>query len=105
MTTRFGTLVQNVAPIDAWSLVHIATGYGLALLQLRPSAVWVGNIAFEVLENLVESTPGNVFGTNRPESLANVVTDVALTMGTYYVTRHLINIGALPGFDVPAKSA
>jgi len=81
--------VVNADALDRWSLVHLMNGLGLGLLGLRPVLALGGAVVYEVGEYAHEWPRGSVlFGSKQAETLANVVTDLALYSGGYFVGRN-----------------
>jgi len=68
---------QNVAVIDPWTAVHLATGLAAGLMGFSYSNAMLAAIAFEAVENL---TPMDIkiFKASKPESGLNIVADVAV---------------------------
>lgn len=84
----------NVSPFDAWTLVHIGWGGIAGALGMNPWAFMAITGAYEVLEYAHEHPHGSrIFGSKRPESAANLVTDVGVAAVAYGLARHLRNRG------------
>jgi len=71
---------QNLAAVDPWTLVHFSTGLALGLMDVRRDRSVAASIGYEVVEQFVERQPWGreIFETQRPESVANAVVDVAV---------------------------
>jgi hypothetical protein len=78
----------NETPFDAWSLVHIASGYILGVLAVPLPQTLAGLVAFELLEWTLEHPSGSrMLGTKRPESQINVATDIGVALVAYGLAR------------------
>lgn len=76
--------MTNQSLIDKWTLGHILIGYGLGKKQISFPVVIGVAILYEIIEQKIESGP-NPFGTKQPESLKNVIADLAIMSLAYYV--------------------
>jgi len=77
----------NASPFDAWSGIHVTAGVILAALRVTPAGVVILNIAYEVLEQVIEREKPNLFGSRGPETVTNMATDIAITMLAYLAAR------------------
>lgn len=70
---------QNQAALDPWTAVHLGAGLALGLMGFRRRTVTMLSACYEVAEQIFERTsPGKtLFNTSGPESLANVLCDLA----------------------------
>ena len=76
----------NAAPVDRWSAVHAATGLTAGAVGL--SAPWAIGLAvlYEVVEYAHEWPRGSkLFGSKRPESFPNVLADLAIYAGGWWL--------------------
>jgi hypothetical protein len=81
---------SNVAPLDGWTLVHVAWGGIAGGLGMNPWAFLAATAAYEVLEFVHESPSGStIFGSKRPESPANMLMDVGVAAVAYGLARHI----------------
>lgn len=79
-------MTTNVSPLDAWSLAHVGAGLGLGLIGVSRRWAVGAALAYEVIEYAHEYPKGSeLFGTKRPESIVNAVTDVAVFWLGYVV--------------------
>lgn len=79
---------MNQAPIDRWTTAHVVTGLGAGAVGL--SFPWAMGLAaaYEVVEYAHEWPKGSVlFGSKRPESIANVATDLAVFAAGWWIGR------------------
>lgn len=67
--------MTNVSPIDKWTPVHVVTGALAQSFGMRPMPFLVLSIGYELIEFRLEQKP-NIFGSTRPESTVNAVTDI-----------------------------
>jgi hypothetical protein len=80
----------NANAFDPWSYVHAFSGVLFGACGV--SAPWSFGTAavYEIIEYAHEWPKGSVlFGSKRPESLLNIVTDMALFAGGWYVGTRL----------------
>lgn len=76
--------MQNVSPLDAWTVTHVATGYTAAKLGLSLGWYFGLSVAYELIEHQMETPDGSkIFGTKRPESLINVLADLGSGVAGY----------------------
>lgn len=81
---------SNVSPVDAWTIVHACWGGIAGALGANPWAFLAVTGAYEILEYAHEHPRGSrVFGSKRPESAANLVTDVGVAAVAYGLARYL----------------
>jgi len=80
---------QGQAAVDPWTLVHLAAGLSLGLLNAGPKATAGLVLGFEVIEQgLQRSEAGKaVFAEGGPESLPNVGVDLAVTALGWWLGR------------------
>lgn len=79
---------MNQTPVDGWTAVHVATGTAAGAVGL--SFPWAMGLAaaYEVVEYAHEWPKGSVlFGSKRPESIANVATDLAVFAAGWWLGR------------------
>lgn len=71
---------QNIAAIDPWTLVHFSAGLALGLMDMPRERSVAASIGYEAVEQFVERQRWGqeLFESQRPESLANAVVDVAV---------------------------
>lgn len=71
---------QNRAALDPWTVVHFASGLAAGLVRAPLSTAMGAAVGYEVIEQFAERRPWgrDIFHTTEPESLANVVADVAV---------------------------
>lgn len=82
--------VTNSAILDEWTPVHVMSGVLTGLTGLGPALAAGGAVAYEVLEFAHEWPKGSVlFGSKRPESLGNVLSDLVVFAAGYAVGRKL----------------
>lgn len=77
---------MNADALDRWSYVHTGSGVLMGLLGIP--AGWTLAIAslYEVAEYAHEYPSGSlIFGSKRPESFANIATDMLLLMGGWWL--------------------
>lgn len=87
----------NKAPIDQWTLGHIAVGAGMALLRI-PAPVAVGfAIFFEMIEDQLKQRMPQVFPNASKDTKANALVDALASAGGYFVTAELIKKGKKNG--------
>ena len=75
---------QNRAALDPWTVVHLATGMALGLMNLPLGRCLAAALAYEVAEQYAERRDWaqGLFETEGPESLPNAVVDmVAFAVG------------------------
>ena len=82
MTSR-----KQTAWVDKWTAVHVGTGVlaggvGLPLWIYVPAS-----LAYEVMEQYLESNPKNIFAASGPEVIPNVVVDVLTGLAGYAAGR------------------
>lgn len=74
----------NRSLVDGWTAVH----FGAGLLAARagvPLGRWVGlMVLYELVEQAVEASPQNPFGTHGPESSGNVLGDLLAGVAGYF---------------------
>lgn len=78
-------------PIDNWTLVHILSGAGLAILGTRPMTAASLLLAFELFECQIraKSTPTGT-GLFEHESDGNVAMDLLTGMAGYFAARRFM---------------
>lgn len=78
---------QNRAAIDPWTVVHFAAGLALGLTRAPASWVAGAAVAYEVVEQVVERQEWgeDLFNVAGPESPANMVVDLAVLAGGYWL--------------------
>lgn len=65
--------------VDAWTPVHVLSGVCFGLLGVPPVYAAVAAVLYEVAEYAHEWPKGSVlFGSKRPESFSNIVSDLAV---------------------------
>lgn len=71
---------QNEAVVDPWTVVHLAAGLALGLMNAPFRGSLAAAIGYEVAEQFVERTRWGekLFDISRPESLANAAFDVVV---------------------------
>jgi hypothetical protein len=76
----------NDAAIDPWTGVHALAGLGVGLLGVPAPVALAGAAAYEVVEYAHEWPRGSVlFGSKRPESIQNVVSDLVVYSLAYWL--------------------
>ncbi len=78
---------QNEALVDPWSAVHATSGLALGLTDVSYFASITAAILFDVFEHLFErsSYGQRFFNTSGPESWGNVITDLVLFSGGWWL--------------------
>lgn len=78
---------QNEAAMDPWTVVHFAAGLALGLTRAPASWVAAGAVAYELVEQVLERRElgEELFHVAGPESPANVVVDLAVLAGGYWL--------------------
>lgn len=81
--------LQPTTPaIDGWSVIHFASGVGLAWLGVKPTLAMTSLIAFEVWEagqrQACPTCPGGVFA---PESDMNILADILIGAAGYFAFK------------------
>jgi len=76
---------QNNAAIDPWTAVHLATGLGAGLMDLPLKPVMVAGALYEILEQVLESKPDNIFNVSGPEILSNVAVDMLVLWAGWHL--------------------
>jgi hypothetical protein len=80
----------NKGFVDKWSAVHTLSGVSMGLLGIAPHLAIPGAIAYEVLEYAHEWPNGStLFGSKGPETPQNLIGDMALYTGAYFLGRKL----------------
>ena len=80
----------NSAPVDRWTLLHLASGgvssaFGVPFPVFAVAAIW-----FEIVENVFQGSIPSVFPHTAPnDSLANATIDVAASMAAWAVVDAL----------------
>ncbi len=71
---------QNLAPVDPWTVVHLAMGLAAGLMDLPRSVAFPAAVAYEIVEQYAERTDWgrDLLETQRPETLPNVAMDLAV---------------------------
>ncbi len=78
---------QNEAAADPWTFVHFGSGVALGLVGMSLPMAMLGAVAYEVVEQVAERDK-NVqafFRTSGPEEAVNVVVDVAVFLGGWWI--------------------
>jgi hypothetical protein len=76
----------NQAPVDKWTAVHALSGLGVGLFGVSAPVALAGAAAYEVVEYAHEWPRGSVlFGSKRPESIANVASDLLVYGAAYWL--------------------
>lgn len=84
-------MTTNISPLDGWSLVHAGVGVALGAMGVSRRLAIGGALAYEVVEYAHEYPSGSrLFGTKRPESISNAVTDVAVFWLGYVAGRRYL---------------
>jgi len=78
---------QNEALVDPWSAVHATSGLALGLTDVSFFASITAAILFDVFEHLFERSKygQRFFNTSGPESWGNVITDLVLFSGGWWL--------------------
>lgn len=78
---------MNIAPVDGWTLGHIAAGVVAGALRMPFGASIAAAVAYEFVEQGIERTQAGqrIFGSDGPESLVNAVVDVGV-----FAVGHLV---------------
>lgn len=76
-------MVPGVSPLDAWSIVHVASGAALAVLGVNTRWSVSLLIAFEILEAGLRLVPAGDGGLFEFESFGNIVADIFLGLLGY----------------------
>ena len=82
---------QNAALLDPWSLIHLSAGLFAGLVGVGVVPSMIAAVAYEGFEQLAErqSWGQKIFKTSGSETIANIVTDVALfAIGWYLGERY-----------------
>lgn len=71
--------MRNRAPLDAWTPVHVGAGAVFELAGVAFPLALVMAVGYELAEQVIERSEAGqaFFGTQAPESAANVATDLA----------------------------
>ena len=79
----------NRALLDPWTVVHLGTGLAAGLVQLDARTAFGLAIAYELGEQVFERSPAGrrSFRTSGPESLPNVLADLAVFGLGWYLGR------------------
>lgn len=83
---------MNLAPVDKWTLVHVASGFAAGrVTDVDPALAMVGAVAYELVEQAVESTEEGqaAFGSSGPESPTNAFVDLVVFGIAFAVGRAL----------------
>lgn len=68
---------MNTAAVDAWTVVHAATGFAAQRVGVSFGTYLALATLYEVVEWNLEYPRGSaIFGTKRPESFRNMATDL-----------------------------
>lgn len=77
---------MNEGILDSWTAVHALTGLGAGFSGVSASLALGGAAAYELVEYAHEWPRGSVlFGSKRPESVQNVVSDLVVYSLTYWL--------------------
>lgn len=77
---------MNEGLVDQWTAVHALAGLGVGLLGASAPVALGGAAVYEVVEYAHEWPRGSVlFGSKRPESIPNVVSDLAVYGLAYWL--------------------
>lgn len=75
---------------DAWTTVHMLTGFSLGLMGVPPVLAIGASLIYEAIEYGHEYPKGSkFFGTKRPEAPRNVIGDMIAFGSTYAIGRKL----------------
>ena len=79
-------MISNTTAFDRWSLLHGAVGMAAGLARVN-FWLFLGAISvYELVEFLMESPAGSkLFGSKKPESAVNMLTDLGIGISTYTV--------------------
>lgn len=90
---------QNDAWVDPWSVVHFATGLAFGLVGVSGWNTLGAGVAWDIVEHFAERAKfgQKFFNTSGPESMGNVLADLALFMGGW-------KLGQLYNATGPAKN-
>jgi hypothetical protein len=76
----------NEAAVEQWSAVHALTGLGVGLLGASAPVALGGAVVYEAVEYAHEWPRGSaLFGSKRPESFSNVVSDLVIYGAAYWL--------------------
>lgn len=80
---------QNAAVLDPWSVVHFGIGMAAGLVDAPATVAFGGALIYDIAEQGVERTGWGqqFFKTSGPESLGNVLGDIAVFGIGYYLGR------------------
>lgn len=82
-----GTAI-NAAPVDRFTLLHVASGAALSLLGVDFWWTLGLSIAFEIVENIVQPLLPSLFpGTSPADSLVNSYCDTLAVLGGWAATE------------------
>jgi hypothetical protein len=86
--------MRDTGPVDAFTLAHIAIGYGVGRLGMDWRAAIGLAIAYEAVEDaLLDGMPW-IFPRSRPESKLNAIVDIGVFLGGFAAaTYHQERIG------------
>lgn len=86
---------QNEAWVDPWSAVHGATGLAFGLTGINFWTTVVAAVAWDVLEQMLERSAAGqrFFRTSGPESWGNVIVDLGLFLGGWYLGQRYNSTG------------
>jgi len=79
----------NQEPFDSWTLTHAAWGSAAALAGMPVGPMVAVAVGYEAFEQVMERTPlgHRLFKTRTPESVQNVLTDLAVMVAAYTAVR------------------
>jgi hypothetical protein len=81
------TMKPGHAPLDRWSLVHLASGIGLGLIPVSWPWALALLVGFEVLEAGLRRIRRHGGGLFEYESWPNIIADVVVGVAGYAVAR------------------
>lgn len=77
---------ENDSIIDKWTALHALVGYMARKYDVKFSTFLLLIIAYEVFEYSIEYPDGSeFFGTIRPESIKNIISDLCTGILFYYI--------------------
>jgi len=78
---------QNEAAVDPWTAVHLSTGLAMGLMDVPIRWALLAAASYEVIEQMVEREEWGqeLFETSRPESVSNLLLDVAVFAGGHWL--------------------
>lgn len=80
------------APIDVWSLAHLATGFALGVLSQKWWLAFALVAGFELFEAVMRRVKRHGAGIFEYESWPNIIADIAIGMLGWYATAWWIPI-------------